>query len=354
MRGFFRLLVLFDVADAIRLDEISGRLGVSTTARAPSFPHPSPEYVRFERPPVVESLPALSLDGRENLEGRVKYYEYGVVSVELDLPFESDWPGLIEQSARWIADSEIERHAGEIVRQRLERNVSALVNPYKSFLDEDYHIIHLRDEQDAAEVIAQHGAEIAQIVRGETCPLSDSERREIMQSSVSYYRTDLLVVGWSAAFVMDTAAGAETAMQLLEYANTQLLEYRHYDELLTRVLTEVYASLEGGMGFRKRWTMARRAEHLNTIRLDVMELSERIDNAIKFLSDMYYARLYRLAAARVGVPDYRRLVEDKLRTAGELYQFMVNQFHQARGFALEMMVVVILLIEIVFLFRGKG
>jgi competence protein ComGC len=33
---------------------------------------------------------------------------------------------------------------------------------------------------------------------------------------------------------------------------------------------------------------------------------------------------------------------------------MVNEFHQRRAFFLEAMVVVILIIEIVFLFRGKG
>jgi uncharacterized Rmd1/YagE family protein len=64
--------------------------------------------------------------------------------------------------------------------------------------------------------------------------------------------------------------------------------------------------------------------------------------------------MYRLAAARVGVPDYRRLVDDKLRTARELYEFMVDRFDQGRAFFLEMVVVIILLIEIVFLFRGKG
>ena len=32
---------------------------------------------------------------------------------------------------------------------------------------------------------------------------------------------------------------------------------------------------------------------------------------------------------------------------------MVNEFHEARGFILELMVVIILFIEIVFLFRGK-
>jgi hypothetical protein len=32
---------------------------------------------------------------------------------------------------------------------------------------------------------------------------------------------------------------------------------------------------------------------------------------------------------------------------------MVNEFHQSRAFLLELMVVIILMIEIVFLFRGK-
>jgi hypothetical protein len=54
----------------------------------------------------------------------------------------------------------------------------------------------------------------------------------------------------------------------------------------------------------------------------------------------------------VGVTDYRNLVEEKLRTAGELYEFMMNEFHQARAFVLEAMVVAILVIELFSLFRG--
>jgi hypothetical protein len=54
------------------------------------------------------------------------------------------------------------------------------------------------------------------------------------------------------------------------------------------------------------------------------------------------------------VSDYRNLVTDKLSTARDLYESMVNEFHQAREFLLELMVVIILIIEIVFLFRGKS
>ena len=170
---------------------------------------------------------------------------------------------------------------------------------------------------------------------------------------MSYYPTDLLVAGWTAALVYDTPEGAASAIQLLEYANTQLLEFRYYDAALTRVLANVYRQIERKNKLFHRWGLAAEANQLNTIRLDVTELTERVDNSIKFLSDMFYARAYRVAAEKIGVTDYRNLVDEKLRTAGELYHSMVNEFHQARAFVLEMMVVAILIIELIFLFRGQ-
>jgi hypothetical protein len=58
-----------------------------------------------------------------------------------------------------------------------------------------------------------------------------------------------------------------------------------------------------------------------------------------------------MASSRVGVADYRNLVEQKLRIAGDLYQFMVDEFHQARAFVLEVMVVAILVIELIHVFH---
>jgi hypothetical protein len=203
----------------------------------------------------------------------------------------------------------------------------------------------------ARQLIAEYGSEISRVIRGETQILSDSEQKEVLASSISYYPSDVLVVGWLAAVIYDTPEGAAPLIQLLEYANTQLLEYRRYDEILTGVLKDAYAALERRGRLLSRWRLARDARRLNRLRLDVTELTERTDNAIKFLSDMYYARAYRLAAGKVGAGDYRSLVDQKLRTAGELYEFMVNEFREARGFVLELLVIVILIIELVPIFR---
>jgi hypothetical protein len=248
-----------------------------------------------------------------------------------------------------------------VLRGRLDALKPALTKAHEAWISEDYYVIQIDPIVldgggllPSEDLVREHGPQIAQIVRGEESPLSASEMQEVLQSSMSYYPLDLLVVGWVAAFVYDNQHGAAPTIDLLEYANTQLLEFRYYDEVLTRVLSDVYDRLGKKRSVWAQWRLARHAEDLNTIRLDYRELSERTDNAIKFLSDMFYARAYRLAAARIGVNDYRDLVTEKLSTARDLYESMINEFHQSRAFLLELMVVIILVIEIVFLFRGKA
>ena len=82
-----------------------------------------------------------------------------------------------------------------------------------------------------------------------------------------------------------------------------------------------------------------------------MDLAERTDYAVKFLSDTYYARVYRLCSAKIGVEDYRALVDEKLKTAGELYEFMVAQFNERRMFVIEVVVAVLVLLDVILLLR---
>ena len=355
VQGSVLVLIQFDVCEEIRLERLQQIFGARKLEHPP-LKHPAPGYVRYERPPLVEPIEPLVLDSGERLEGKIKYYDYGVVSVVFELPFSGDWDTLIRLGSRWVWDVDFAGHASRIAREKLERAAPALVKPYADWLSEDYFIFHVRQlagNPTAAELVASDGARLAQIVRGETVQLSEGERNEILQSRISYYTNDLTVIGWNAAFLYDSAAGAETAIQLLEYANSQLLEFRHYDELLTHELESVYAALDKGTGLLARWRLARAATKLHTVLLDVAELTEHADNAIKFLSDMFSARLYKLAASKVGVPDYKDLVTQKVRTAEELYRFMVDQFNQSRAFFLELTVVVILVIELVWLFRGR-
>ncbi len=355
LQGSVLVLIQFDVCEEINLDSLRDIFGARR--QEASFKHPAPGYVRFQRAPVVEPVEPLVLESGERLDVQIKYYDYGVLSVVFELPFSGDWDTLVRLASRWVWDTDFTSFAQKIVKQKIERARPALVKLYESWLHEDYFVFHVRDiagNPSASELLSTQGGRIAQIVRGENVPLSDGEQQEIMQSKISYYPNDLAVISWNGAFLYDSAAGAETVIQLLEYANSQLLEFRHYDELLTRELQSVYDFLDSGStGILARWRTAKRASRLHTVLLDVAELTERADNAIKFLSDMFSARLYKVAASKIGATDYKNLVNQKIHTAEELYRFMVDQFHQSRAFVLEVMVVIILVIELIWLFKGS-
>ena len=354
LQGSVLVLIQFDVCEEINLDALRDIFGARR--QEASFKHPAPGYVRFERAPVVEPVEPLILESGERVDVQIKYYDYGVLSVVFELPFSGDWDTLVRLASRWVWDTDFTSFAQKIVKQKIERARPALVKLYDSWLHEHYFVFHVREiagNPSAAELLSTQGGRIAQIVRGEHVPLSDGEQQEIMQSRISYYPNDLAVISWNGAFLYDSAAGAETVIQLLEYANSQLLEFRHYDELLTRELKSVYDFMDKGSGIWARWRTARRASRLHTVLLDVDELTERADNAIKFLSDMFSARLYKVAASKIGVTDYKNLVNQKVHTAEELYRFMVDQFHQSRAFVLELMVVIILIIDLIWLFKGR-
>jgi hypothetical protein len=361
LQGNLWMIFSYDVSESIHLDKLRLLLGERISPQAPRFVHPMPSYVRFERPPVAETLSSLQLGECEaEAHARCQYYDYGVLSLQLQIPFSCDWHGLRERMLCWTNSADIEKQALDLARGAVSRSADALLRPNPNWLSESYFVIELGrlagaagENTPASDVLEAHRREIAQLVRGESELLSDDECQETLQGRLSYHQTDLLVVGWAGALLYDSPAGAQATLQLLEFANTQLLEFRYYDNLLSELLSSVYDLLDRKRSLLSRWRVSREAERLNKVRLDVMELTERIDNSIKFLSDTYYARLYRLAAARVGVADYRDLVEAKLKTISELYGFMVADFNETRMFVLELLVVVLILAEGLSLFRWK-
>jgi len=167
LRGSVLVLIQFDVCEEIRLDELRQIFGARTVEH-PGSKHPAPGYVRYQRPPVVEPIGPLVLDSGERLEGQIKYYDYGVLSVVFELPFSGDWETFVRMGSRWVWDVDFEKHASRIVHEKLERAAPALIKPYPEWLSEDYFIFHVREiagSPSASELCTSQGGRIAQIVR---------------------------------------------------------------------------------------------------------------------------------------------------------------------------------------------
>jgi hypothetical protein len=315
VRGYFRVLNFFDIGEAFDLEKLRTLLGPAAVPHSPGFIHRTPEYAQAQNVPLVENLAPLTLPTGEAVEASIKYYWFGVASVELSRPFSCEFDAFCPESSRWMNAPEVENAAENLLRARVEQIRPALIRPSAKWLDEDYLVIDVQSAQfpdgrgaTATELLQTYGEQIAELVRGETVVLSQAEREEILRSALSYYPSDLVVVGWAAALVYDKPDATSAVIDILEYANTQLLEFRYYDELLTALLANVYSSLEGHDSFWSRWRLSRRAGRLNRIRLDIMDLAERTEYAVKFISDTYYARVYRVGSGKIGGEDYKTLV----------------------------------------------
>src|SRR5213594_4740886 len=129
LHGSVMVLIQFDVCEEIRLDRLR-EIFSARTVEQPSFKHPAPGYVRYQRAPVVEPIEPLLLESGERLEGQIKYYDYGVLSVVFELPFSGDWDTLVRLASRWVWETDFASLAQKIARQKLERARPALVKPY--------------------------------------------------------------------------------------------------------------------------------------------------------------------------------------------------------------------------------
>src|SRR3974390_2563280 len=119
LQGSVLVLIQFDVSEEIRLDALRDIFGARR--QEASFKHAAPGYVRYQRPPVVEPIEPLVLESGERLDGQIKYYDYGVLSVVFELPFSGDWDTLVRLSSRWVWDTDFASFAQKIVKQKLER-----------------------------------------------------------------------------------------------------------------------------------------------------------------------------------------------------------------------------------------
>jgi hypothetical protein len=84
--------------------------------------------------------------------------------------------------------------------------------------------------------------------------------------------------------------------------------------------------------------------------IDVNELTDGTENALKVIGDVYATRLLALTAKRLGLEHWKASVHEKRKTLDDIYCFAVEQTGMARGTFLELAIV--LVFELVLFFMS--
>ncbi len=348
---------LFDISETIDLQAIPALVGGPAVAARLNPKPATPAYVQYENPPVSFDGATIGIPDLDGYQVRVRAYDYGVISLALSRSFSGDWSELLAIGQAVIENAELEQRAEDRCRRVVDRLRPAVIGLHPTYLSEDYlvYVVHdLEQPMSAEDLVTSRGDTIATMLRGERQPLSAQEKAKILRHRISYLSDDLVIPTWNAALVYDTPTGAVAALEILEFANSQLLEFRYYDQLLDNEMGSIYARLQ-----RPRWYESaigarynRAARQVHSLFIDVNELTDRTENTLKFIGDIYAARLFGLVADRLGLERWKANVQEKLKTLDDIYRFAVEQSSMSRGQFLELTVVLILVLELVLIFMG--
>src|SRR5207253_10038444 len=210
-------------------------------------------------------------------------------------------------------------------------------------LSEEYFIFHLPPTHSPppSELVDVRSAWLAGLVRLESGPLSAEEINEAVRLSIRYSPDDLIVLDWAAAFLLDTAC--DETLQVIEFANLQLLEFRHIDNRLDDNLATTYGMIHSlANSWLPFWhSPARSLRALGELKVEANGLFERTGNVLKLVGDQYLARVYRLLSTRFHLREWEHSIERKLEVVEGVYKVIADQASHFRTEFLEIIVILL-------------
>lgn len=358
-RGTVVIYRLFDVADSISLEQASHLVQRGQTRRL-DLKRLAKRQVHMPAPPLSFELgqQRLALDGQDYvIDTLARIFDFGVISVILRV---SIAPGtalesLIGINARLSEHPAVELLAKDLLLQVFDELKAAMQKPYISGFVEDYTITYVEEfaEPVDIEVLGQSPV-LARLLLAEDSPrgVSAEAMSDALISRFSYFPDELAIIDWNSAFIYDTQ-GASDISDLIEFASAQLLELRFYDDLLDREITKMYESIERLRGAWRKNQYQGLARRLMQVVLEVTDLTEKIDNSLKWVGDIYLARVYAAASEEFNLSRWQQQVERKLSLVNRVTELLTNQINADRTLLLETSVVFLIVLEVILAFVGR-
>jgi hypothetical protein len=348
--GTLHIHVAFDWGDEVDLNTVSALRGsvgqkLPRRRRTPTSIEYRPLPLRFSLLPIALTLPEI---GAATAQAEATLFDFAGVSVELEVPFRLS-PAALLQLAGYLADPEALVSAVRSAVEPLYKQLLPAIGDARfSPLSEEYFVFQLPPggPLQPEMLLEKYAAWLAGLVRLEAGPLSPEEVAESLRRHISYSPADLFVADWAAAVLIDS--DCEETLQAIEFANLQLLEYRHIDNRLDDNLETAYGLIRPRRGgWRQRWsTHGQAMALLGELKVEATGLFERTGNVLKLVGDQYLARLYRMLSSRFHLPKWEESIQRKLDVLEGIYRTIADQAGTFRAEALEVTVIVLIALEI--------
>jgi len=336
---------LYDAAEEINLNRVEGILSQEHQTSRMRLSRIRPKSIQFKNPPVAVELgeSPVTIGNRiykAHFTGKI--YDLGVIVIimRLSLPPDVKYEDVKNLSVELYNSETIEQvFYGQLDNTRKILS-PALIKETSSGFVEDFTIFFFREWDKSWDPVP--------LLLAETEPVSPEVRLETLRNSFSYGLEDLTIITWDSALVYDSTGSADIP-DLLEFANSQLLELRYYDSLLSGEMEKMYDAIEEAeklTSFRRLKHYRRIMSQLMELIVDITEITERIDNSLKVTEDVFYARVYGAALSILRTKAWEESINRKISIINQSYTMLSNRNVNQRSELLELAIVLLILLEV--------
>lgn len=354
---------LYDVGGEVRLQDAARLLARMPEAERVEPRKSAPPYVALARP-LLFRYPTRTIDtdrGVLQADFEARIYAIGAVSINVRVPFElPSMEAVNDLTYVKLPDGYTFEALAKGLSKEIEESIrEALVETYAADVEpEAYLVIALtQTSRPALEIFEKEAQTLSGLLAGEKRPerLAEEEVRDNLRTWFRYYEDDLVIVDWDRALLVEPSGKYDDVLAVMEAANLQLLELRVYDKYLDDVLEAAYEDISKFYGRGGLFRSARGVqEELSDARIDLVRVTDTINNIGKIFGDYYLAKLHLGLAERFHLKEWENIVREKMATLNELYTLASHEVEHRRGVVLEGMIILLFVVDLVLIYLVSG
>jgi len=357
-RGEVVYLYAYDIANEI-VTPVKQVLGFPVERFAVNAHRRNPRQMFFE-PPWMVRLPAQDRQGPTGtlqVHRTVKILEVGAVCIAARVSVDVDrFEDLIAYHDLEFTDGNLTEEIRDLADRIRAELAPHCVRPVSELADDEaYTVFCIQSAPLATDSLSFNAVNWLESRRRDVAALltqeenasflSVQESEETTSRYLSYYESDLIVVDWDAALIVDEPCNFEPIVYVMEMANLQLAELETYDRMLDAALNRAYADLRG----RSRRSRREILREFREFRVDLSRFNDQLSNITKFFGDWHLARVYQALADRFHLSEWHRILDEKLKTLDEQYQLLQQDQLNRWMLVLELLIVLMFVLDIIIL-----
>ena len=279
-----------------------------------------------------------------------KIHQFGAISITYKVPISNTFQGL--KSDLIAIDEEYQPRSISDARVIYEQIKPHISKPNFFHLRSYYTIIQIEHDEkfNGTQIKEYFSQEIAALLRFETQTLSEYQKREILNSSVGYFKKDLVIIDTEAAFMYDQQY--IELFDFFEFGNIQQLELQYFDKLLDKQMTAIYEDKIRALSplaylpfIGSRYFDP--VGELTALKVDISVITERLENSIKLVGETYFSEIYDKIVSSLDLKNWKDSIEKKFEIIKEVQYDYQNKIDTTREDILTTLIIILIMTELI-------